>query len=681
MSALQNQFTSATAQQATNPLGEVYVFPVSFAQQWLWFLHQLEPELTAYNTTHAFRVQGVLHIAALRQSFLTIVDRHESQRTTFALVDDIPHQVINPAPVAWYLPVIDLCSLTPAQQHVSVQQLAAAEMQRPFDLTQDFMVRTQLLQLADQEHILLITHHHIASDGWSRRVFWRELSALYGAFTQGAPSPLPQMSIQYADYAMWQRDYLQGAVLERQLAYWQKALAGAPPLLDLPADHPRPAQPSFRGAAVSMVLEADLTHQLRHLSRTQSTTLFMTLLAAFQVLLMRYTGQTDVVIGSPIANRTRQELEPLIGFFINTLVLRCNLADNPSFLELLAQVKTTTQAAYDQQDLPFDRLVEALGPARQLHYNPLVQVMFALQNVPQAQWTLPGLQVQVAEVTVQSTHVDLEVYCHEVGETLQLRCIYSTDLFAQPTIQRLLSHFQNLLEGIIANPDQPIGALPLLTAPERQQLLVGWNDTATPYPKDKFIHQLFEEQVERTPDAIAVVEADQQLTYRELNGRANQLAHYLQQVGVASDMLVGLYLERSSTLIISILAILKNGAAYLPLDLSSPKERLAFMFQDAALPFLLTQTPLRADLPPSETKIIALDVVWATIGQEICTNLTLPAAQSNTEKLAYVMYTSGSTGQPKGIAIPQRGDALALEHQLYCFVGNRSHRPSLECGV
>ena len=649
---------------------------LSYAQQRLLFLDQLESGV-AYNIPLALEVAGKLDVAALQQSLCEIMKRHESLRTSFAVQqgdtkEGVPQQVIHPAR-PFDLPVVDLRSLPQATQTNEVKRLTQAEALRPFDLSQDLMLRAQLLQRAAEDFVLLLTMHHIALDDWSLGVLVRELATLYAGYTQGQPSSLPELPIQYADFAAWQRHYLQGEVLERQLTWWQAQLADAPDLLQLPSDRPRPAQQSFRGAAVAVQIEAGLTQQLRQLSRTQGCTLYMTLLAAFQVLLHRYTGQAQIVVGSPIANRNHHELEGLIGFFVNTMALRTNLTGQPTFLEVLAQVQTTTQAAYDHQDLPFERLVEELQPERNLAYNPLVQVMFALQNAPMGAFTLPGVQVIPAAFEVKTTRFDLEMHCWEVGDSLNGYCIFATDLFDAATIERLLGHFQTLLQGIVAHPEQCIHSLPLLTPTERQQLLVTWNNTTTDYPKDKCIHHLFEEQAQRTPDAVAVVMAkgeeikglgdweidhrlvqspnlsiSQSLTYAELNARANQLAHHLQSLGVGAETRVGLCVERSIEMVVGLLAILKAGGAYVPLDPTYPKARLDFMLQDAQIAVLLTQHHLVEHLPMTCLSVVCLDRDWATIAQS---PTHTPNATTTAESLAYVIYTSGSTGQPKGVMI------------------------------
>jgi aspartate racemase len=583
---------------------------LSFAQARLWFLEQLEPGSGAYNMPAAVRLTGSLDVAALKQSLQEIVQRHEALRTTFRMVSGEPIQVIAPI-LALAVPLVDLHELPEAQQEAQVEQLATEEAQQPFDLAMGPLLRAKLLHLSEAEHVLLLTMHHIVSDGWSMGVLIRELVALYEAFSTGKPSPLPQLPIQYADFAHWQRQWLQGEVLAAQLSYWQQQLTGAPPVLELPTDRPRPTVQTFRGATQFLALPEPLSQKLKSLSQRSGVTLFMTLLAAFQTLLYRYTGQEDICIGSPIANRNRSETEGLIGFFVNTLVLRTDLSENPSFQELLGRVREVTLGGYAHQDLPFEQLVEALQPKRNLSHHPLFQVMFALENTPISPLELPGLSLSSLNIDSSTAKFDLTMSMEDTEQGLMGSLEYNTDLFHAATISRMLEHFQTLLEGIVANPEQRLLDLPLLTQPERQQLLVEWNDTQVDYPKHLCIHQLFEAQAEQTPDAVAVVFEDQQLTYGELNRRANQLAHHLRSLNVGPDSLVGICVERSLEMIVGLLGILKAGGAYVPLDPSYPQERLAFMLKDAQVPILLTQQRLVCRLPKQEQQRSA----WTQTGK------------------------------------------------------------------
>ncbi len=626
--------------------------PLSFAQQRLWFLDQFEPNSPLYNIIKAIRIQGPLRREALQHTLNMIIKRHEVLRTIFIARDGTPHQIIRdpqPAP----LQVIDLRPWPAATREAEAHRLLQQEAHRPFDLTQDLMLRATLLHLKQEEYLLLLVMHHIASDGWSMSVLFREFSILYAAFASGQPSPLPELPLQYADFAIWQREWLQGKVLDEQLAYWKKQLADAPPLLELPTDHPRPSVQQFRGAHHPFQISSSLTDALKGMSQQEGVTLFMTLLAAFQTLLYRYSGQEDILIGSPIAGRTRAELEGLIGFFVNTLVLRTRFAETLTFRELLSQVREVCLGAYAHQELPFEKLVEELQPARSLSHTPLFQVLFVLQNTPRSTLALPGVTVSPLDVEGDTTKFDLTLSLTEERDGLKGWMKYNTALFGRTTIQRMVGHFQTLLAGIVANPDQPIGLLPLLTPPERHQLLVEWNNTQTDYSTEWCIHELFEAQVERTPDAIAVVFEDTYLTYRELNARANQLAHHLREVGVGPEVLVGIYMERSLEMVVGILGILKAGGAYMPLDPIYPQERLAFMLTDAQVQIVLTQEELLASLPMLENSLVlCLTRDWEEITQKSSENLS---TEITTDNLAYVMYTSGSTGKPKGVMISHRG--------------------------
>ncbi|NOT58294.1 MAG: amino acid adenylation domain-containing protein, partial [Deltaproteobacteria bacterium] len=623
--------------------------PLSFAQQRLWFFDQLEPGSPAYNMPAAVRLRGPLNVATLEQSLNEVVGRHEALRTTFAMVDGQPVQLIVPIPLLT-LPVIDLRALPETERETEVQRLVTAEAQRPFDLAHGSLVRVTLLRLDAEEYVGLLTMHHIVSDGWSTGILIREMAVLYHAFSSGGSSPLPALPIQYADFAHWQRQWLQGEVLETQLAYWKAQLVEAPPFLEVPTDHPRPAVQTFRGAHQSVVLPATLTEGFKVLSRQEGVTLFMTLLAAFKVLLFRYTGQDDLIVGTPVANRNRLEIEGLIGFFVNTLVLRTHLSDNPSFRELVRQVREVCLGAYVHQDLPFERLVEELHLERNLNRNPLFQVMFVFQNAALRSLELPGLTVSPVEAESETAHFDLTLQIVETEQGLTAALVYNTDLFEAATIARVLRHFEILLEAVIADPEQRLSDLPLLTTAERRQLLVEWNETKTDDARgDRCIHQLFEAQVQQTPDATAVVCEGESLTYRELNRRTNQLAHHLRALGVGPEVPVGICLERSVEMVIGLLGILKAGGVYVPLDPAYPRERLAFMLDDAQAPVLLTQERLVAGLPEHEVRVVVcLDSDWGVISQESEQN---PITSTTAENLAYVIYTSGSTGQPKGVLV------------------------------
>ncbi len=606
----------------------------------------MEPGLSAYNIPAAVRLTGPLDLAALEQSLNEIIKRHESLRTTFREVDGRPTQVIAPT-LTIKLPVVDLRKLPARERENEVRRLVTAEAQLPFDLSQGPLVRGTVLRLGEEEHVGLLTMHHIVSDGWSAGIMVREMATLYVALRAGGSSPLPALPIQYADFAHWQRQWLQGDVLATQIAYWKERLAGAPTLIDLPTDHPRPALQTFRGAHQSLVLSRHVQDGLKALSRQEGMTQFMTLLAAFKVLLYRYTSQDDLIVGTPIANRNRLETEGLIGFFVNALVLRTDLSGNPPFREFLRQVREVCLGAYAHQDLPFDRLVEELQVKRDLNRNPLFQVMFALHDASLRAVELAGLTLSPVEGERETAHFDLTVQIVDTGQELTALFVYNTDLFEADTIARMLGNFQTLLEGIVADPEQRLCDLPLLTKSERQQLLVAWNGGKTASPRG-CVHRLFEAQVERTPNAIAVVAEGEQLTYAALNRRANQLAHRLRALGVGPETLVAVCLERSLETVVGLLGILKAGGAYVPLDPAYPRERLDFMLKDAHASVLLTQERLVAGLADHDTEIICLDPGWEAIAFESGEN---PGGSIGAEDLAYVIYTSGSTGQPKGVLV------------------------------
>lgn len=650
---------------------EVFVLPASFAQQRLWFLSQLVPDHPFYNVSVAVRLCGQVNLAVLEQTFNEIVRRHESLRTTFAVVEGQLSQVITPS-LNLPLSVVDLQALPASEE--TIAQLVTEQAQSPFDLTAGPLLRVNLLKLNETEYVLLLMLHHIVSDGWSMGVLIRELSLLYTAFCLGKPSHLPELPIQYADFAHWQRELLQGEVLESQLTYWQQQLTDIS-ILNLPTDRPRPCVQSYRGANQQIELPLTLTKALAALSEKEGVSLFMILLAAFQTLLHRYTGQEDIVVGAPIANRNRSELEGLIGFFVNSLVLRTNLSGNPTFRELLLRVREVALGAYAHQDLPFEKLVQ-LDPQRDLSRHPLFQVAIALQNTPVEALELPGLRLNSFEFDSGTTRLDLEFHFWH-SEGLKGQITYSTDLFDQTTIVRMLGHFQVLLEGIVANPEQRLSDLQILTEFERHQILVEFNQHQSKIqrahwrsppldPKSKIeqcLHQVFEYQVKQTPDAVAVVFVDQQLSYQELNHRSNQLAHYLQKLGVGPEVLVGICLERSLEMIVGVLGILKAGGAYVPLDPTYPQKRLEFMLEDTQVQIVVTQHWL-SRFAKSERQVICLERDWEAIAQESQSNPTSNVTAAN---LAYVIYTSGSTGKPKGVLIEHHGLCNLAQAQIEAF--------------
>ena len=622
---------------------------LSFAQQRLWFLDQLGPGKATYNIPGALRLRGPLDAEILEQSLREIVRRHEALRTTFSIVGPEPVQLISPAS-GFLLSRKDLSHLSKEQCEQEALRLASEEARSPFDLASGPLFRATLIDLGTNDHMLLLTMHHIVSDGWSMGVLHRELSDLYRAFTQGKPSPLSELPVQYADYAIWQREWLTGEELEGQLSYWRKQLEGAPAVLNLASDRPRPAVQSFRGASQSMRLSKELSERLKTFSRSEGVTLFMTLLAAFQTLLHRYTGQEDIVVGSPIANRTRSEIEGLIGFFVNTLVLRGNFGGNPTFREFLAETRRVALDGYEHQDLPFEKLVEELKPERSLSYSPLFQVMFVLQNAPERALSFEGLSVSRVRTGSETAKFDLTLSVHETAQGLTGSLQYNTDLFEAATVTRLLKHFETLLRGIVDDPKQRISELPILTEVERRELFE-WSETKQNYPKDRCLHQLFVEQATRTPEAIAVVFEGQRITYRELNYRANRLACRLQQLGVGPNILVGLCAERSIELIVGILGILKAGGAYVPLDPNYPADRLEFMLKDSHVSVVVSQKHLPGNFSADETTVVYLDTEQLKISSAEAFTATGLESKTQPDSLAYVIYTSGSTGNPKGVLV------------------------------
>ena len=624
--------------------------PLSFAQQRLWFLDQLEPERAVYNISHCFQLSGTLEVPLLERAFNDVLSRHESLRTIFVNDQDGPVQVISPATKS-SIPVEDLQGLSEAERETEVSRIASGQAQGPFDLSVGPLIRVRLLRLSNEEHLLLLTLHHIVCDGWSIAVLMQELVTLYQSYSNGEAAALEELPIQYADYAAWQRLWLQGAVLEQQLDYWKQQLAGTPAVMNLPTDRPRPPRQTFKGGRVRQSMSQELSEQLQQLSQRHGVTLFMILLAAFQLLLARYSGQEDVVVGTPIANRVRRELEGLIGFFANTLVMRTELSGNPSFAELLGRVREVCLRAYQHQDLPFEKLVEELRPERSLSHSPIFQVMFIMQNIQAAgfEQRLPNLQFKSQGVETEAAKFDLTLSVCESEAGLSFSLEYNTDLFNAETAERLVKHWINVLQAVSADPTQRISEVPLLSVEERQQLLSEWNQTAVEYVREKRVHELIAEQSALRPEAIAVICNDERLSYAELNGRANQLARYLQGRGVGTETVVGICVERSVEMMVGLLAVLKAGAAYLPLDPDYPAKRLEFMIADSQAPVLLTQARLQGRLTvPEQTRVVNIDHDWTEIAAE---NAAEVKTESEAGNLAYVIYTSGSTGEPKGVMI------------------------------
>ncbi|MBF0136262.1 MAG: amino acid adenylation domain-containing protein [Magnetococcales bacterium] len=622
------------------------VLPLSFAQQRLWFLDQLEGASPTYSMPVAWHLHGQLNRQALHQSLQIIVERHEILRSCYPTVDGVA--MVRMVQDPFVMQQVDLQHLDTSAQTLQVQKVAAADAEHPFNIATGPLFRATLILLRADSHVMLINMHHIISDGWSIGVLLQECGQLYAALAQGETSPLPPLPIQYVDFAAWQRTWLSGDVLTEQLTYWTRQLAGAPALLELPTDYPRPAMQRFQGNLVRFTLTREETTQIQELGQGVGASLFMTLFGAFGALLSRYSQQTDLVIGFPTANRTVREVEGLIGFFVNTLVLRLDLSANPTVEELLQQTRQTALAAYTHQDLPFEKLVDELKVERNLSHSPLFQVMFIFQNKSEGKPTLPGLILENLPQELVISKFDLTLQIEETSEGLLGTLEYNSDLFARETVERLGTHYKTLLAGCIAMPQQPIQQVPLLTATERHTLREVWNDTTRIWPDLPTLHQMVEIQCAKSPDAIAVQCAGQAWTYGELNRRANQLAHHLQTLGVKPDTLVGVCLERSLDMLLGLLAILKAGGAYVPLDPAYPVDRLAYILEDAGVKILLTQNNLLGHIPASGVSTLCLDTDASRFAREQTDN---PRSETEAGHLAYVIYTSGSTGRPKGVMI------------------------------
>lgn len=622
---------------------------LSFAQQRLWFLDQLDTGKSYYNVSFALKLDVPLDRSALEASLNEIVRRHEILRTTFAKVAEDPVQVIAPE-LKLILPETDLSGLPKEVREIRVRELASASAQQPFDLATGPLLRFLLLRTGEHEHVLLPTLHHIICDGWSIGILAEELATLYEAFSQGRPSPLLDLPIQYADFAAWQREWLRGELLEQQVSYWKQQLQDAPPVIEMPTDFPRKADQVIRSASHVITLPRSLAAALKQMSREEDVTLFMTLLAGFKLLLHRYSGQTEVVVGSGIANRTRAEIEGLIGFFVNTLVLRTTFAGRPSFREMLARVKNVAMGAYAHQDLPFEKLVEELQPERSLSHTPLFQVMFALQNQPRLSAKSADISILPMDFESGAAKFDLTLVMIETEQGLRTRMEYNAALFRAQTIHQMLQNFQTLLESAVADRDRPVQLLPMLSPAQREQLLGARNESPLPAPGlEECVQETFAKQAVLTPGRKAVVFENDSLTFDELNRRSNKLAHQLVGLGVGPDVIVGLYCERSLEMIVGLLGILKAGGAYLPLDAAIPAERLAFMLSDTNTQLVVTQTSLSGALP--EINAVCLDADWNRISGESDEN---PVNRARAENLAYVIFTSGSTGRPKGVAVEHR---------------------------
>jgi amino acid adenylation domain-containing protein len=631
---------------------EVFAFPASFAQQRLWFLDKLAPGTAAYNVALAIRLgseAAPLDLPALKAALREVTRRHEALRTTFATQEGAPLQVVA-ARFELAIATVDLAAVPADERRATAERLANAEARRPFDLEAGPLLRALVLVLGATEHVLVITVHHIVCDGWSLGLLFEEVSELYPAFAAGRPSPLPEPAMQYADYAIWQREWFQGEELERQLSFWRAALAGDLPVLALPSDRGRPPVSSFAGACLRFHIAVDLAAALNQLARREGVSLFMLLLGAFTVLLHRLSGQDEILVGTPIANRDRPEIERAIGFYTNTVVFRTDLSRGPSFRALLGRIRERALGVFAHQDVPLDKVVEDIHPARGTSWNPVFQAMFGLQRAPESALRLPGVRAETVDVHGGSSKFDLTVDIQELpdGRGLQGLFEYSQDLFDDATAARIMRQLELIIAAVAADPDRPIALLPLLGEAERRQIVVTWNATERPFPRDRSVSDLVSLQAERTPDAIAVEGDDpaQALTYRALADRSAKLARHLRALGVGPDVLVAVHLERSPALLVALLGVLRAGGAYLPLDPAYPKERLGYMLADAGVSVILTESAIAKTLPPHAATLVFLDEEWDR-------EAPLPE-RTDPESLAYVIYTSGSTGKPKGVEIPHR---------------------------
>ena len=620
-------------------------FPLSFSQERLWFIDQLEGSVQ-YHVPIVRRLKGKLNKEALANAFQGIINRHEVLRTVIIEKEGQGYPSIIDVK-GWQLSIVDgsIYKENSDELQLSIKQIII----NPFDLSKDYMIRASLITFSEQENILVVTLHHIASDGWSTSVLFKELMEFYNAYIEDRPVLLSSLPIQYEDYAIWQRNYLQGEILDRKVGYWKEKLKNVG-ILQLPVDYHRPAEWSNRGALLRFSIDKFLSDQLHALSKQESTTLFMTLLAAFKVLLHRYSGQEDICIGSPIANRSQKELEGLIGFFVNTIAIRSEIKPDLSFKELLQKVRAVTLEAYEHQDVPFEKVVEAVVKERDMSRNPVFQVMLVMQNNPKVQTLRLGeVELSAEGYTHETAQFDITFSIIESIDGLRILVEYATDLYSEATIIRMMDHFKTLLSSIVNAPHQKIGMLPMLTMEEEHQLLYTFNDTKVDYPKDKTIIKLFEEQSAKTPEAIAVVFEEEQLTYKQLNEKANKLAHFLRGKGVKEDTLVPICIERGMMMIIGILGILKSGGAYVPVDPEYPQERINYMLEDTGAAILVSSQEGRSELKTSGViEIIELDKDWETISSKPIYNLQTSVQPHN---LAYVTYTSGSTGKPKGVMI------------------------------
>jgi amino acid adenylation domain-containing protein len=628
-------------------------YPASFAQQRLWFLDQLDPETAAYNLPRAFRITGPLNTEILTQAFQMVVERHSCLRTVFDSVEGEARQIVL-SEFEVKIPVVDLTGIPLQERESEALRIASEEGKKPFDLSEGPLLRPLLVRLNPEKHFLVLVIHHIVTDGWSIALLFREVTKIYAALVKNETPELPALTLQYAEYAQWQREYMSGDLLKSEIEHWKHKLAGAQTLLDLPTDHGRPSNHSWHGATEEISLDSSILAKLKALAQAESSTLFMLTMAAFQALLWRYTNQESILIGTPIAGRSEIEIENMIGLFVNTLVFRADFTHSLSFRELVQQTRSFALEAYNHQDVPFEKLVEELIPQRSLETHPLFQVMFTFQNIPKQVFEIPGLKIKEMAFEAGIAKFDLSV---EVWENSEFHCQfeYNTDLFEQSTIRRMLAHFEKLLSAVVENPDLAVARIPIMSSEERQKVLVDWNRTGADYPRDLLLHRAFEHQVLASPDATALLFAGKTWSYRQINDQANRLSHRLIESGVGAGSLVGIFLERSPEMVIALLGVLKAGGAYVPLDPAYPIERLKFLIEDAALSSIVTHSSIKTELPSNAQNVVVLDTsnddlsnhdLNDDLSDEAGSN---PAVSVSSDQRAYVIYTSGSTGVPKGV--------------------------------
>jgi len=627
-------------------------FPLSFAQQRLWFLDQLEPNTSTWNIPIGFRLTGNLNEEALQNAILKIVERHEVLRTTFAIENGQPVQVIQPTGNV-HLSIRDLTRLSSKARNVEFHKLAKEESGQPFSLATGPLFRPILFRLSADQYCFLLIKHHIISDAWSIGLYLKELRYFYNEACGFTQKPLPEIKIQYADFSVWQREWLRGSELQKQISFWKELLGSHPPVLQLPLDKPRPSVQTFPGEVAQVKYSVELCNRVRELAKTNGATMFMALLSAFKILMQRYSGQDDIVVGSPIAGRNRAESEALVGFFVNNMVLRTDLSGDPTFLEVLSRVKKMSLSAYAHQDLPFEKLVEELQPDRDLSLPPLFQVLFVFQNAPVEHLEFQDVKLRRVVSKHRTSRFDLTLYMAEKAKGPK-RLVgvfeYNTDLFEEETIRRMISHLEQILWAIVEKPEIKIANVPLLSAAEFDKLIKRWNETGEEYSDTLCFQQLFEKQVAATPDAVAAEYSSEKITYLQLNKRANQLAIYLQDSGIGGDDLVGICMERSIDMLVALLAVMKAGAGYVPADPAYPKDRITYMLEDAKVSALISESKTLQYIGQAnlQCNALAIDVEWPEISRNDASNLQ-PVSAAN--GLAYVIYTSGSTGRPKGVAI------------------------------